>query len=101
MTLVVEKDEPFDPVNIGFLGSRTLMARADRLSDLIEELWLRRRCRRIDRGAALDRNSLQWVYFSAFHVVSSRSGRRSGFEIQLDTGLPYTEVNCSSQRRGP
>ena len=24
MTLVVEKDEPFNPVDIGFLGSRTI-----------------------------------------------------------------------------
>ena len=41
MTFIVEKDEPFDPMNIGFLGSRTVVARTDRLTDLIEELGFR------------------------------------------------------------
>jgi hypothetical protein len=43
MTLVVEKDEPFDPVDIGFLGPRTIVPRANRLADLIQELELLRR----------------------------------------------------------
>jgi hypothetical protein len=41
MPLVMEKDEAFDPVDIGFLGSWTVVARADRLADLIEELGFR------------------------------------------------------------
>jgi hypothetical protein len=41
MMLIVEKDEPFDPMNIAFLGLRTVVARVDRLADLIEELRFR------------------------------------------------------------
>ncbi len=36
VTLVMEKNEPFDPMNIGFLGPWTVMARTDRLADLVE-----------------------------------------------------------------
>ena len=44
MTLVVEENKPFDPVDIGFLGSRAIMPDADRVADLIEKLgFLRRR----------------------------------------------------------
>ena len=35
---VVEKDEPLDPMNIAVLGLGTVMARADRLTDLIGSL---------------------------------------------------------------
>jgi len=35
---VVEKDEPFDPMNIAFLGPRTVVPRANRLVHLVEEL---------------------------------------------------------------
>jgi hypothetical protein len=41
MTLVMEKYEPFDPMDIGFLGFRTIVARTDRPADLIEELGFR------------------------------------------------------------
>jgi hypothetical protein len=73
MTLVVEKDEPFDPVNVGFLGPRAVMACANRLAHLIEEFGFRRHSGRIHRGAVRESVSAQWVYLSAFHVVSSRS----------------------------
>ena len=43
MTFVVEKDVPFDPVDVGFLGPGTIMPRANRLADLIEQLGLLRR----------------------------------------------------------
>jgi len=49
MTLVVEKDEPFNPVDIGFLGSRTIVPRANCLPNLIEQLGLWR-WRKTDRG---------------------------------------------------
>jgi len=42
MVLIVKKDEPFDPMNIGFLSSRTVVSRANRLADLIEQFWFRR-----------------------------------------------------------
>ncbi len=35
----MEKYVPLDPMNIGFLGHIAIMPRADRLADLIEELW--------------------------------------------------------------
>jgi hypothetical protein len=56
----------------------------DSLPDLIEEFGLRRRCWRIDRCAARDLISIQWIYLGAFHDVSSRSGRHSGLEFQFD-----------------
>src|SRR5882724_10924766 len=77
MTLVVEKDKPFNPVDIGFLGPRTVVACSDRLSYLIEELRFRGSLRRIHHGAAFEAISVQLVYFGVFHVVSSRRGRRS------------------------
>ena len=42
MTLVMEKDETFDPVDIGFLGPRTIVACSNCLTDLIEQLGLLR-----------------------------------------------------------
>src|SRR4029077_4539978 len=78
-TLVVKKDESFDPSDVGFLRHVTVMASADRLADLIEEFWFRWRCRWTDCCVALEAISVQQVYFGAFHVVSSRSQRRVGF----------------------
>ena len=49
MTLVVEEDKPFDPVDVGFLGSRTIVPYADRLPDLFEQLGLLH-WRKTDRG---------------------------------------------------
>ena len=40
MTLVVEKDEPFDPVNVGFLGPRAVW-RVRTVGHLIEEFGFR------------------------------------------------------------
>ena len=40
MTFVVEEDEAFDPVDIGFLSPWAVMPGADCLADLVEELWL-------------------------------------------------------------
>jgi hypothetical protein len=37
MSLVVKKDEPFDPMNIAVLGLWTVMPRADRLPDMVEQ----------------------------------------------------------------
>ena len=37
MALVVEKDEPLDPTDIGLFGHVAIVARADRLPDLIKE----------------------------------------------------------------
>src|SRR5215510_15156296 len=87
MTLVVEKNKPFNPVDIRFLGPRTVVECSDRLADLIEQLWLRRHHGRFNRAAARDWTSLQWIYFGAFHVVSSREGRRSTLKIQRNTCL--------------
>ena len=94
MPFVVEKNIALDPMNVGFVRSIAVMSRADRLADLIEEFWLRRRCRRIDGGAALESISVQRVYLGAFRVVSSRSQRRLGFNC---TRSPFTEINFSSQ----
>ena len=38
MPLIMEKDKPFDPMDIRFLRSIAIVPRADRLADLIEEL---------------------------------------------------------------
>ena len=75
----MEKYVPLDPMNIGFLGHIAIMPRPDRLADLIEEFWFRWRCRWTDCCVALEAISVQQVYFGAFHVVSSRSQRRVGF----------------------
>ena len=40
MTFVVEEDEAFDPVDIGFLSPWAVMPGADCLADLVKELWL-------------------------------------------------------------
>jgi hypothetical protein len=88
---LVEKDESFDPMNVALFGFGTVMASADRLANLIEKFgsWLR--CR---QGAAFESTSVQWVYFGASHVVSSRGpfkvleGSLPGQRI-----TPYTEHN--------
>jgi hypothetical protein len=49
MTLVVEEDKPFNPVDISFLGSWTIVPHSDRVADLIEQLRLLR-----GRGADWD-----------------------------------------------
>jgi hypothetical protein len=38
MAFVVKKDESLDPSDVGLLRDLTVMARADRLGDLIEKL---------------------------------------------------------------
>ena len=40
MLLIMIKDVSFDPVKIGFFSSNTIMADADCISYLIEQLWL-------------------------------------------------------------
>ena len=45
----MEKDGPFYPVDIGFLGSRTISGVFDFLTDLIEQLGLLG-CWKTDRG---------------------------------------------------
>jgi hypothetical protein len=67
-------------MNIDFLGSRTVVAHADGLAHLIEELGFRRGRRRNDRCAARECISVQWVNLGDFYVVSSRSRRRSRFK---------------------
>ena len=125
MTLVVKEDESLDPSDIGFFRHVTVMSRANRLADLIEELGFLRRCRRTHRSAALKPIPAQWIYIGAFHVVSSRSERRSRFYVQRDgppaslniyrrpvstfpqqpsthppTQRPFTEIRFSSQPEG-
>ena len=53
MTLIVKKAESFDPMDIGFLGSWTIVAGANRLTDLIEQLGLLG-CWKTDRGTLCD-----------------------------------------------
>ena len=52
MPLVVKKDETFDPVNINFLRPVTIVPRADRLANLVEQLRVRSRWRR--RGVSFE-----------------------------------------------
>src|SRR4030095_14753854 len=60
MPLVVEKDKSLDPMNIGFLGSRTIVARADGLANLIEEL-----CSRCARGRGTGRDRAPADHFES------------------------------------
>ena len=72
MTLVVEEDKPFDPVDIGFLGSRTIVPDTDRVADLFEQLGLLRRRRRVNaaiRGVAP--RSMEEVGLRAFTFGSA------------------------------
>jgi hypothetical protein len=50
MPLIVEKDEPFDPMNIAVLGLWTIVPHADRLADLVEQLRLLNRWLRLNGG---------------------------------------------------
>lgn len=42
MAFVVKEDESLDPSDVGLLRHVTIVARANRLADLIEELGFRR-----------------------------------------------------------
>jgi len=40
MTFVVKENEPFDPMCVGFVGSRAAMPQGHYCRQLIHELWL-------------------------------------------------------------
>lgn len=59
MAFVVKVDESLDPSDVGLLRHVTIVARANRLADLIEELGFRPRWRRTDRCAAIESINVQ------------------------------------------
>ena len=76
MPFVVEKDEPFDPMNIAVLGLGTVVPCPNRLADLIEKFGSWFSCPHSDwRREPVREGSIvaELIYFGAFHVVSSRS----------------------------
>ena len=71
MTLVVEKDKPFNPVDIRFLGPRTVVACSDRLADLIESLGFGEVFGVFTTALRSKRSLFSW-YTLAFSMLSPR-----------------------------
>src|ERR1700730_16629943 len=94
MSFVMKEYVSLDPMNISFFSFVAVMPRPNRLADLIEQFWFRRKFRCIGRGAAIESISVAQAYFVALHVVSSRSQRRLGFNW---TRSPFTEIIFSNQ----
>jgi hypothetical protein len=74
VALIVKEDKPLDPMNVGFFGPVAVVARPNRLVDLVKQLRFRRRCGYAGRWYWLiyrDAIGVQSGYFGSFHVVSS------------------------------
>jgi hypothetical protein len=75
MTLVVEKDEPFDPMNVALLGLWTLVSRADRLTDFIEQLRSRSGWNRLNASFEIHppvndyKRDSRFVSVCCFHIA--------------------------------
>ena len=87
MASIVKENESFDPVDVALFRFGTVMARADSLADLIEKFGSLSSRRCSHQRAAFELISVEKIYFGAFHVVSSRRGRRSTLKIQRNTCL--------------